>query len=76
LDEGSSFFAPASEWDTDKAFPILDLRSSPEAFIQESPDTILVATNRAILRINKSGAFQTLFELLNGSLFPWSTAVK
>jgi hypothetical protein len=72
LDEGSAFFVPVSEWDKAKAFPILDLHSSPEAYIQKSPDTILVATNKAILRINASGVPQTLFELPNGSLFPRS----
>jgi hypothetical protein len=75
LDEGDAFLVPVSEWDTAKAIHVLDLHSSPEASAQDSADTALVATNKAILRIDATGAIETLLELPNGALFPRSVIV-
>jgi hypothetical protein len=71
-DKGSAFFVPASSWASSAATKIADLHSSPEASVQESPDTLLIATNKAVLRLNAAGLLTTLFEQPNGFLGPRS----
>lgn len=75
LDEGSAFWVPSSAWNSAEIHRIADLKSSPEASIQDSPSTVLVATNKEILRIDASGTLQRLFEMPNGSLSPRSVVV-
>lgn len=75
LDEGSVFFVPSSPWNSAEAHRIADLKSSPEASVQDSQSTVLIATNKTILRIDASGTLQRLFEMPNGYLSPRSVVV-
>jgi len=75
LDEGKAIFVPSSSWDTAEAHVLADLHSSPEASVQESPATIVVATHKAVLRISTSRLAQTVFEAQKPLSAPYSVLV-
>jgi hypothetical protein len=75
MDQGSAVFVPNSSWDKAEVHPISDLSSSPQAWVQDSPSTVLVVTNKAILRVHEVGTADTLASLPYGPIVARSIVI-
>jgi hypothetical protein len=75
LNQGNASFVPNSSWDRAEAHTIADLSASPEAWLQESPSTVLVATDKAILRVHTSGTVDTLVNMPYGPMIARSIVI-
>jgi hypothetical protein len=59
-----------------KVEPFADLGAAPQTFVEESPDSLLILTTRALLRVSASGEVEQLLPTTYSSLYPNSMTLS